>query len=195
MPAHACPQCADFSAAGVLCGRCISEPPAFDQVISPFLYAEPMNQLIHGLKYQHQLRLSRWLGSQLLLALQLQKAPGHKPDAILPLPLHPARMKSRGFNQAMEIARPIARALHAPLHPLAVCRIRDTEPQATLPREERQRNIRGAFECREDYSGKTVLVIDDVLTTGSSANELARVLKLHGARQVIVGVAARTHHH
>jgi ComF family protein len=194
MPAVTCPRCADFSTADVLCGRCLSDLPSFDGVISPFLYAEPMDRLIQGLKYQHQLQLARWLGDQMLAALQARSGLPEF-DAVLPLPLHPIRMKRRGFNQAMELARPIAAALKTPLHALTASRCHDTAPQASLPRQERQRNIRGAFECSEDYSGKTLLVIDDVLTTGSSASELARVLKLHGARQVFIATAARTHHH
>jgi ComF family protein len=195
MPLSTCPRCADFSAAGVLCGRCLSDPPSFDGVISPFLYAEPMDRLIQGLKYQHQLHLARWLGKQILAALQARVALAGAFHAVLPLPLHPARMKGRGFNQAMEVARPIAGVLNLPQHGLTVSRCRDTAPQASLPRQARQDNMRGAFECNADYSGKTLLVIDDVLTTGSSAGELARVLKLHGARQVFIGIAARTHHH
>lgn len=193
-PLDCCPCCADFSAAGVTCGRCLTAPPAFDRVIGAFLYAEPVDRLIQSLKYGHQLYLAHWFGTRLLAALHLEQPLLHTIDAVIALPLHPARLKKRGFNQAVEIARPVARALHRPLHLFAATRVRDTAPQAGLPRAERQRNMSDAFECGIDVTGQTLLLIDDVLTTGSSAHELARILKMHGASRVIVAVAARTHH-
>jgi len=170
-------------------------PPAFDTVIAPFLYADPIDRLVQSLKYGHQLWLAGWFGERIAMRLTASTEPVGRFDAIVPLPLHPARMRSRGFNQAMEIVRPIARRLKLPIINEAAFRIRDTLPQADLSRDERHQNIRNAFECRADFGGKSLLVIDDVLTTGSSASELSRVLKLHGAKQVFVAVAARTHHH
>lgn len=190
-----CPICADFSAGATVCGRCLATPPAYACVIGAFLYAEPFDQLVHDLKYGHQLRIARWFGTELISRLRDRPDAWHEIDAILPMPLHSARMKTRGFNQSLEIARPLADALNKPLAPTIAWRNRDTPPQAALSREDRQHNMRNAFECRSDLAGKTVLIIDDVLTTGSSANELARVLRLHGARRVIVACAARTHHH
>lgn len=194
LPQQRCPRCADFSAAGAICGRCQITPPAFDGVISPWLYAEPVDQLIQALKYRHQLHLAAWFGQQLLATLSARPAAIARFDAIVPLPLHAARMKTRGFNQSLEIARPIARGLGTPLLRFAASRVRDTAPQAGLPREERQRNMEGAFECHADLAGQAILVIDDVLTTGTSAHELARILKIHGAREVWVAAAARTLH-
>lgn len=193
LPAGSCPRCADFSTAGALCGRCLAEPPAFDRVLTPYLYAEPVDRLIQALKYRHHLHLAAWFGAQIHTAV-LAALPRPDFDLIVPLPLHPARMKQRGFNQALEIARPLARRFGLPLLPSTTTRRHDTAPQAGLPRQERQRNLRGAFECTADLSGQAILLIDDVLTTGSSAGELARVLKLHGARQVVVATAARTQH-
>ena len=193
-PQACCPRCGDFSAAGVVCGHCLSSPPNFDRVISPFLYAEPVDRMVQALKYRHQLALAVWFGAQLLNRLRDRLPSINGIDALLPMPLHPTRLRERGFNQSLEISRPIARGLDKPLLTTAVERIRNTAPQATLPREARHHNICGAFECRRDFSGQSLLVVDDVLTTGSSAGELARILKLHGARQVIIAVAARTHH-
>ena len=191
LPIKSCPRCADYSPSGTLCGHCVISAPAFDRVISPYLYAEPADQLVHALKYGHQLRLAPWLGQQML---QVIADSGLRYNAIVPLPLHAARMKTRGFNQSMEIARPIARMLGIPLLKHAVTRIRDTAPQASLTREDRQHNIRGAFECTTDLAHQSILVIDDVLTTGSSADELARILKIHGAEDVTVATATRTQH-
>ena len=194
VPSQCCPSCADFSAAGARCGRCLKSPPSFDHVISPYLYADTASTLIQGLKYHQHLRLARWMGQQ--IALELAKSPSilTSLDGIIPLPLHPIRMKQRGFNQALEIARPIAQTIEQPLMTTIATRIRDTVPQVSLPREDRQRNIRDAFECTADLSGMNLLVVDDVLTTGSSANELSRVLKLHGAASITVAAFARTHH-
>jgi len=111
---------------------------------------------------------------------------------MIPLPLSAQRMKERGFNQAQEIARPLARQYGVPLLAESCVRVRDSAPQASLPWKERQANIRHAFECRIDLTGKRVAVIDDVMTTGATLNEFARVLKLHGAVWVENWVAART---
>lgn len=198
LPSACCPGCADYSPAGTLCGHCLTSPCAFDGVTAPFLYADPVDHLIQALKYGHQLRLANWLGEHVGESLAATTTQNDRFDALVPLPLHPARMRARGFNQAMEIARPIARRLGLPILGNLAFRIRNTLPQAELARDQRQHNLRNAFECRcapDDLSGKSLLIIDDVLTTGSSANELARVLKLHGAARVLVAVAARTHHH
>lgn len=195
LPTQCCPTCADFSASATVCGHCLTTPPAYAGVVSAFLYAEPIDQLVHDLKYGHQLRIARWFGIELVSRLLERPEVWRTIDVIVPLPLHPARMKTRGFNQSLEIARPLARALNKPLLATIAWRNRDTPPQATLSRQDRQHNMRNAFECQRDLTGKTILIIDDVLTTGSSVDELARVLRLHGAAQVFVACAARTHHH
>ncbi len=107
------------------------------------------------------------------------------------LPLSQVRLQERGFNQAIEIARPLARQLGKPLAIQGYARTLDTVPQTTLPWKERQKNIRGAFECTLDLSGKQIIVIDDVMTTGATLNEFARTLKKHGASRVTNWVVAR----
>jgi ComF family protein len=113
------------------------------------------------------------------------------PDLVLPVPLAPARLAERGFNQAVELARPLAKLLGVPLETSRVHRRRDTVPQASLPWKERKQNIRHAFECELDLTGKQVLVVDDVMTTGATLDELARTLKAHGAARVENFVLAR----
>ncbi len=111
---------------------------------------------------------------------------------MMAVPLSLARLQERGFNQALEIARPLARQLGLPLIRTGVVRALHTPPQANLPWKERQKNIRGAFECQIDLTGQSVIVVDDVMTTGATLDELARTLKKHGATHVTNWVAART---
>ncbi len=114
---------------------------------------------------------------------------------LIPLPLHPDRLRERGFNQSAEIARMIGNYLDLAVDRSSVIRNRATPPQAAQPLKERHKNVRGAFECTADFSGRHILLIDDVMTTGATVNECARVLKLHGAADVTVLVAARALKH
>ncbi len=182
-----CPICALPAADGTLCGACQMAPPHFDATSAVFRYAFPVEHLVQGLKYRHRLPLAGWLADALVRRIGSAGV-----DCILPLPLSAQRMRERGFNQAQEIARPLARQLGLPLVSDACARVLDTAPQASLPWKARQANIRNAFECRIDLTGKAIAVIDDVMTTGATLNEFARMLKLHGAARVENWVAART---
>ncbi len=182
-----CPVCALPAADGSVCGACLGSPPHFDATAAAFRYAFPVEHVVQGLKYRHRLPLAGWLADALARRIGTAKV-----DCILPLPLSAQRMKERGFNQAQEIARPLAKRLALPLVSDAGARVLDTAPQASLPWKARQANIRNAFECRIDLTGKTVAVVDDVMTTGATLNEFARTLKLHGAARVENWVAART---
>lgn len=183
-----CPQCADTSPHGQLCGQCLANKPHFDETIAPFRYEFPVDRIIQKLKYGHQLAIAPWLGKQLAIHAGLQHA---DIDVIMPMPLHPFRIRERGFNQSIEIARPISCHLARPMRLDTLLRTRPTPPQAQLSRKERQGNVRGAFECRDDLTDRAVLLVDDVMTSGATLNECARVLKLHGARRVMLAVAAR----
>ena len=182
-----CPVCALPAANGTVCGACQGKPPHYDATLAVFRYAFPVEHVVQELKYRHRLPLAGWLAGELAAAVGKAAV-----DCILPLPLSAKRMCERGFNQAQEIARPLARTFGLPLLPNACLRVRDSAPQANLPWKERQANIRHAFECRADFSGRQVAVVDDVMTTGATLNEFARVLKLHGAARVENWVAART---
>jgi ComF family protein len=190
LPAALCPQCGEETTLGERCGACLKDPPAFARTIALFRYEFPVDRLIQALKYGHQLALAAWLGHRLgerLVAADY--------DLLLPLPLHPSRLRTRGFNQSLEIARVTSKALAIPMNPGILTRIRATPPQAALPLKERGRNVRGAFECARDLAGKRILLVDDVMTTGSTLREAARILKLHGAGQITVAVAARALRH
>jgi ComF family protein len=190
LPAALCPQCSEQTTLGERCGACLKEPPAFARTVALFRYEFPVDRLIQALKYGHQLPLAAWLGKQ--LAARLRPADY---DLILPLPLHPARLQTRGFNQSLEIARPVGKTLGIAIDTRILTRKRATPAQAELPLKERARNVRGAFECAGDLGGRRILLVDDVMTTASTVREAARILKLHGAGEITVAVAARALRH
>lgn len=190
LPAALCPRCGEQTTHGERCGACLKETPHFDRTLALFRYDFPLDRLVHALKYGHQLAVADWLGH-----LMAERLSGQAPELIIPLPLHADRLRERGFNQSGEIARRLGRQLGRTVAHDSLFRSRATPPQAELAWRERQRNVRGAFECRDDLSGRHLLLVDDVMTTGATVNEAARVLKLHGAASVTVIVAARAFKH
>lgn len=187
LPRHHCPRCALPSPVGQICGHCLADPPAFDRALSRWIYAYPLDGLIHALKYGHQLPVARLLGESLVG----MPHPVTPVDLLLPMPLSDGHLRDRGFNQAVEIARPLAQAWRLPLA-LDLCqRVRETAPQAGLNRRERQKNVRHAFACQSQLQGQHILVVDDVMTTGATLNELALTLKRAGAATVTALVCAR----
>jgi ComF family protein len=184
-----CPQCALPTGTGKVCGACLSEPPRYDSITAPFEYAWPLAPLVQHYKYAANLALAR------LLARALADMLDRSADVIIPLPLAPRRLRERGFNQALEIGRLVSRSTAIPLAPHACRRVRESTPQAALPWAERARNIRGAFVCDADLAGMRVAVVDDVMTTGATLNEIARNLRQAGAVEVQGWVVARTLKH
>jgi ComF family protein len=184
----ACPRCAATGNAGAECGACIAEPPHFDASRAAFVCAHPVDALIQSLKYGGQLALAA------LFAQELHQRLGDtgSVELILPLPLHPARLAARGFNQAAEIARVLARLTGIHMDARLARRVRDTAPQTGLPWRERASNVRSAFACDADLGGLRIAVVDDVMTTGATLNEFARALKRSGAARVENWVVART---
>jgi len=183
-----CPVCALPTLASRTCGRCLQRRPAYDHVACALRYAFPADALVMGLKYRNSLAFARPLAARLASALDHEA----RPDVIVPMPLTPARLAERGFNQAAELARLVASEFGLRLSPALVRRSRDGFAQASLPWKERARNVRGAFRCDEDVAGKRVAVVDDVMTTGATLNEVATVLKRSGATEVIGWIGART---
>ncbi len=171
-----------------LCGRCIQHRPSYDYAIAALDYVSPVDYLIGGLKYSRNLSAARALAY--VLARILEREP--YPDVVLPMPIAPARMRERGFNQATEIARyACAEFGIRPTHSIAR-RNSAGSPQSSLPWRQRARNVRGVFAVNADVAGKTIAVIDDVLTSGATLNELATVLKRAGAKSVTGWIVART---
>lgn len=183
-----CPVCGLPTADGSVCGECLKQPPSFDHTVAAFRYAFPVDKLIQALKFHERLILVNYLAD----ALSQRIAP--RADCIVALPLHPARLRERGFNQSLLLARRIARRLDIPLLSGACERVRNTPPQSSLPWKERDKNMRQAFVCKPgaDVCGKHVAIVDDVMTTGASIGELARALKVAGASEVSAWVVART---
>lgn len=184
-----CPRCALPTTHGEHCGACLKEAPHYTRALTLWTYEFPVDRIIHALKYQHRLAVADWLGEQ--LAERLTPAG----QTLLPMPLHTERLRERGFNQAGEIARSISRRTGLPYQPELLHRQRPTRPQADLLPGERQRNVRGAFACSGDIAGRDIVLVDDVMTTGASANECARILRLHGAGEITLLVAARALKH
>ncbi len=186
-----CRQCGQpLAVAGAgLCGRCLARPPAFDGCISLFSYEFPIDQLIQRIKFNSDLAMARSLG--LLLSQRLRERLEPAPDRVIPVPLHWRRLAKRGFNQALELARPLADTGF--VVDGSLCRrIRRTPAQSGLSAARRRRNLRGAFEVTGGVRGRRIAVIDDVMTTGSTLDALARTLKRAGAVRVEAWVIART---
>ena len=186
LPAERCPRCALPAPHNQICGHCVAQPPFFDSSRAAYRYAFPVDKLIQSFKYGHRLALAHFFGQQLAeLGADLES------DLLIPMPLHPLRLRERGFNQALELARFVCAEGRQTLDSQICTRTRHTPAQADLPFRERIKNMRGAFHCKGDLSGQRIVLLDDVMTTGASLNECARTLKLHGARSVDVLIVAR----
>lgn len=176
----------------LICGKCLLQPPPFDLAYSLFKYQGPLAHLLIHLKFNHQLAYAKLLG--MLLAYKIK----HEwylhqplPDVILPMPLHAKRLSERGYNQALEIARPIAKLLQKPLNLTGLIRHKHTLPQTGLLAEERRKNLNNAFSVKENFDGKQIALVDDVMTTGQTSAACARVLKQNGAKSIHVWCCAR----
>ena len=172
------------------CGVCQRNPPAFDCCIAPFRYEGAVPHLVTGLKFHARMHYARLLGS--LLTAELVDTGGRQPELIVPVPLHPTRLRERGFNQALEIARIPAHRLGLPITTGICVRRLNTAPQSGLEAKQRRRNIHGAFTVRDVPEVRHLALIDDVVTTGSTVDELAKTLKRAGVQRVDVWAVAET---
>ena len=162
--------------------------PAFDATAAPFVYAFPLDRLIQACKYNGNLSLTGWFAEQMVA----NRAAAPMADVIVAMPLAPKRQRLRGFNHALEIARGLSRRTGIAVDAGALRRVRETPAQATLPWIARAINVSGAFAANASFDGKTVIVVDDVMTTGASLDEVARTLKAAGAARVENWLVART---
>lgn len=190
-----CAQCANILTAPdrePICGPCLTTPPPFEKTYALFSYQPPITRLIMDLKFQHALVNARILGE--LLANKIRHVwyqNTRLPTAIIPLPLHVTRLQERGFNQAIEIARPLAKLLQLPLWIKNFSRCKPTLAQTTLSAKIRQKNLRGAFHVNTNLANQHVAVLDDVITTGSTMTEFCYALKQQGAGKIDVWCCAR----
>jgi ComF family protein len=189
-PCHCCAVPLSGTDAESLCGECQSSTPPYDQIHTPFLFQPPIDTLVTRFKFGRQLPCGALLAA--LLADHLKKTGVTPPQALLPVPLHRSRLYERGFNQAMELARPLSKQFSIPILHSHVRRIRATQQQARLQRKERLKNLRGCFSLVEPVEYEHLAIIDDVVTTASTVRELASTLKKHGVKRVDVWAVART---
>lgn len=175
-----------------LCGACVREPPPFERTVTALDYTAPWDALIRHFKFHGQPELAEPLARLLRDALAAQAPDATGPDLVLPAPLSDARLRERGFNQSWEIAR----RLGGRADPALLLRIRDTPHQADLPLQRRAANVRGVFAVeplrRRELEGRSIALVDDVLTTGATATEMTRTLLDAGAARVQLWVLART---
>lgn len=183
-----CPRCALASPAGAICGRCLARPPHFDATVAALAYRFPADVLVHAFKFRGELALARLLAG--LLAARIGRE--QRVDYVVPVPISAARLRERGYNQALEIARHVGSATAARLAPELCERVRETPAQTDLPWAERAKNVRGAFRVPRPLQGAAVAVLDDVMTTGATLDEIAATLKRAGAAHVAGWVVART---
>lgn len=195
----ACPRCGlprpDHDHGFADCARCHSLALPYSRVVAPWAYEFPVTQLVQALKYEGALANARILGTRIASAAGptlAQLAVGKPLPLVVPLPLHPSRLVERGFNQSREIARIVARSLDLSLDERALRRVRATAPQVGLARIERANNLSGAFAADAGIvASQTIILVDDVVTTGSTVAEAACTLLAAGAQSVQVWAAAR----
>jgi ComF family protein len=180
--------------AAAACGGCLRDPPPFEHTVCAADYAFPWDRLIAAFKFNGRVELASVLAARITAAVQGSAAP--RPDLVLPVPLAPGRLSGRGYNQAWELARRVARAVGVAAEGSLLLRHLDTAQQAGLGRAERQRNLRLAFRVeprrRGELLSRRVALVDDVMTTGATAREAAAVLLRAGAAAVDLWVLART---
>ena len=186
MPLARCSQCALPLPSGSVCAECLDRKPSYDAIRAAYPYEFPVDALVQAYKYGRDLTLAPLFARALALGVESDV------DALVAMPLAASRLRERGFNQAHEIARHLGRLLHLPVLGDACRKVADTPPQAGLTLAQRVRNVRRAFVCDADLAGMRIAIVDDVMTTGATLDELARVMKRAGAARVTGWVVART---
>lgn len=165
-------------------------PPPYDSTLALFNYQFPLDHLVLALKFSKKLLYARLMGE--LIADRLADRSIESPEVIIPVPLHILRLQERGYNQALEIARPISKRLNIPLAGDACQRVISTQPQAVIPAGQRQSNVKKAFSISPHFTAGHIALVDDVITTGSTMAELAQQFKKAGVKRVDVWCFAKT---
>lgn len=184
---NACHICASpLPENNTICGQCLTRKKPFDQTISIFKYEPPVSAMITGLKFSAKLHYATLFGK--LLARKIIQ----KPELIIPIPLHKNRLKERGFNQSLEIAKQIGKQLNIPIDVKSCQRIIHTQPQAQIPAKDRKKNVQNAFGMVQKISTNHIAVIDDVVTTGHTISSFCQMLKQQGVQHIDVWCIAKT---
>ncbi|MFQ5659604.1 MAG: ComF family protein [Gammaproteobacteria bacterium] len=185
----ACIRCGRPLQENGVCAACLRNPPLFDHAIMAYTYEYPLADLIKALKYRHTLLVARELGETLAECIHRSALP--LPDSIVPVPLHQHRLFSRGFNQALEIARVLSKRLQIPVDYRLTGRARSTIPQFGLSPRARRRNVKDAFRLMRTPGYRSVAIVDDIVTTGATVNELSALLKRAGVEEIGIWACAR----
>lgn len=196
LPVPRCRRCALQVPAGTaICGACLTDPPPFARTLAAVDYGHPWDGLITQFKFHDALDLATALVERMLAA----RDDLHPPALLMPIPLSAARLRERGYNQAWELTRRLGNALNRPTDATLLLRVKNTPHQLAFPPAQRAGNVRAAFAVeprrRSELQGRSVMLVDDVMTTGATAAEAARTLLQAGASEVAVWVVARTPRH
>jgi ComF family protein len=175
------------------CHICQNEPPPFTQTQAIFRYDYPVNKLIQVAKFHHNLAILKWLGEIMGDNMSHRRYLKERPDVLIPVPLHPKRLRERGYNQSLELAKRIAKSTGIPVNYTASERCRYTKPQISLSANKRRTNLIGAFRVRQiEPHWKHLVLVDDVVTTGATVRELAKIFLQAGVSRVDVWCCAQT---
>ncbi|MBT8114931.1 MAG: ComF family protein [Arenicella sp.] len=172
------------------CGRCLQHPPAFDLCFCPFRYQDPIADHLRKFKYQGKPEQARPLAQ--LLATEILATQLTIPELLIPVPLHPAKLRQRGFNQSWQLTRHLSRRLGIPCCNSLIVKTRVTPPQAQQKWQQRLTNVRGSFKLSRRPNVRHIAIVDDVVTTGSTAAEISKILKKYGVDYVQVWAVAHT---
>ena len=185
---HCCQRCAAPSEYNIpFCRQCLTITPLYDNIVVPFIYQPPISYWIVQLKFYNNLRYNQLLG-RLVSTRIYQK---NRPEVIIPVPLHVQRLKQRGFNQALQLAKVISNYTHIPIDYGYIVRYKNTPQQSSLNKRARLNNLRHAFTTSKKYTYNHVAIIDDVITTGNTIHELCRTLREQGCQRIDVWCIAK----
>jgi ComF family protein len=188
---HYCSRCGqNYSANTDYCGHCLNHQPSFDHCFCPFRYESSIKLLICNLKYHQRPELAK--AAALLLQQELNEADIELPDALIAVPMHLSRLRERGYNHSSLIVQQLGRALDIPILKHTLCKSRPTKPQAQQSLKQRRKNLADSFSVTKIIHAKNVAIVDDVVTTGSTAEEIAKILKKNGVDYVQVWGIAHT---
>lgn len=176
-----------------ICGVCLKKPLPFHKLYILFSYTEIIKKLITGLKFQQRLIYGHILGTLLAEKISPQYTNEKLPDIIIPVPLHKKRLRERGFNQAIELARPISKKLNIPIEYKRCERVVNTAAQSNLPANQRSNNVKNAFVGHKQLAYQHIALLDDVMTTGHTLIEISRALYYVGVKRIDVWCCARTY--